>query len=282
MNTPIDKRPAPSSAPVNRPTRVRYMVVVFGVLLAAITYVDRVCLFKSAPYIMKDLDLSEKQWGWVLAAFTGAYALFEIPGGWMGDRWGARKVLMRVVIWWSCFTILTGRVFSFAVLVASQLLFGAGEAGAFPNITKAFATWLPTHDRVRAQSILWLSARWGGAFTPIMVVWLLNYLHWRSVFTVFGLVGIVWAVCFFFWYRDNPRDNPSVNEAELALIPPASSQIAHGPVPWKKLVTTRSVWLLWAQYMCLGYGWFYVTWLPKYLSERQRSEERRVGKECKA
>lgn len=253
----------------NTRTRSRHWVVVFAVTLAVITYIDRVCISQAAPLIRKDLGLEEIQMGLAFSAFYWAYALFEVPGGWMGDRWGARKVLMRVVVWWSCFTALTGRVWNLASLVTARGLFGAGEAGCFPNLTKAFTTWLPVNERVRAQGIMWLSARWGGAFTPLLVVLVLKVVSWREAFAIFGAVGVVWAILFYRWYRDDPRDNPNISEAELALLPSASeAALGHGQVPWRALLTSKSVWLLWAQFICLNYGWaFYITWLPTYLQE---------------
>ena len=153
-----------------RPTRVRYWVVVFAVTLAVITYVDRVCISLAAPAIMRaDLHLTQVQMGYVFSAFAWAYALFEIPGGFLGDWMGPRRVLLRIVLWWSFFTAATGWAWSFVSLTVTRFLFGAGEAGCFPNLTKTFTTWLPHHERVRAQGIMWLSARWGGAFTPPLV-----------------------------------------------------------------------------------------------------------------
>ncbi len=251
------------------PTRTRWWVIVFAVTLAIVTYIDRVCIAQAAPLIRKDLGLNEVQMGLAFAVFFWTYALFEVPGGWMGDRWGARKVLMRVVVWWSFFTAATGLAWNLVSLVTARALFGAGEAGCFPNVTKAFATWLPRGERVGAQGFMWLSARWGGAFTPLLVMLVLNYLSWRQAFGAFGLLGVVWAVFFYRWYRDNPRDNPHVNAAELALIPPVSETTStHDPVPWRELLASRTVWLLCAQYACLSYGWtFYITWLPTYLRE---------------
>ncbi len=262
--TPDPRCPAPA-----RPTRVRYFVVVFAVTLAVITYIDRVCISQAAPLIQKDLGLSKIQMGFAFSAFFWAYGLFEIPGGWMGDRWGARRVLMRIVVWWSFFTAATGWVWNLPSLVTARALFGAGEAGCFPNLTKTFTTWLPTAERVRAQGIMWLGARWGGAFTPLLVAWVLGYVSWRRTFELFGLVGIVWAIFFYRWYRDDPRDNPRVNAAELALIPPAENvTLGRAPVPWRRLLASRTIWLLWAQYVCLCYGYtFYVTWLPTYLRD---------------
>ncbi len=257
------------SAALDRPTQARNWVLFFAVTLAIITYIDRVCISQAAPAMRRDLGLTAVEMGWAFAAFTWAYALFEIPGGWMGDRWGARKVLMRIVIWWSFFTAATAWVWNLASLLVTRALFGAGEAGCFPNLTKAFTTWLPARERVRAQGIMWLSARWGGAFTPLLVALILNYLSWRRAFELFGAIGVVWAIFFYRWYRDNPREHPSLNEAEKALLPPPESVIAsHEPVPWGRFLRSKTVWLLWAQYMCLSYGWyFYITWLPTYLQE---------------
>jgi sugar phosphate permease len=250
-----------------RPTHVRFWVVVFAVTLAVITYIDRVCMSVAANDIRLDLGLTDKQMGTVFSAFVAAYALFEIPSGFLGDWMGARRVLMRIVIWWSAFTAFIGATWNFASLVATQILFGAGEAGAFPNLTKAFTAWLPFEERVRAQGILWLSARWGGALTPSIVTVLLSVMTWRHTFVVLGSVGVVWAFFFYRWYRDHPRDNPHVNAAELALLRGSEHLAAgHAHVPWGKFATSRQVWLLCAQYFCLSYPWyFYITWLPTYL-----------------
>ena len=245
------------------------MVVTIVVALAIITYIDRVCISQAAPDIKHDLGLSEKQWGWLFFAFGWAYALFEIPGGWMGDRFGPRSVLMKVVVMWSIFTAATGAAWNFVSMLVCRLLFGVGEAGCFPNVTKIFTIWLPSNERVRAQGILWLSARWGGAFTPLLVVGVMNLVNWRWTFAIFGLLGIAWAVWFFRWFRDRPSEHPSVNAAELALMDGAECNAPnHASIPWRKLCSSPTVWLLWLQYFCMSYGWyFYITWLPTYLRE---------------
>ena len=251
------------------PTRRRLGVIGFAVALAVVTYIDRVCISQAAPAMRADLGLSAAQMGWAFSAFFWAYALFEVPSGWLGDRIGARKVLMRVVIWWSFFTAATGWVFNFGSLLVTRAMFGAGEAGCFPNVTRAFTTWLPRSERLRAQGILWLSARWGGAFTPLLVALLLEHLSWRRTFELFGLLGVVWAVLFYRWYRDDPRLCPGINAAELALLPPTEEvTLGHDKVPWRALVQSRSVWLLCLQFFCLNFGAvFYITWLPTYLRE---------------
>ena len=257
-----------------RPTRVRYWVIVFAVTLAVVTYVDRVCISQAEKYIARDLGLSRVQMGYVFAAFAWAYALFEVPSGFLGDWIGARKVLMRIVVWWSFFTAATGWAWSFTSLVVTRFLFGAGEAGCFPNLTKAFTVWLPQDERVRAQGIMWLSARWGGAFTPFLVVMVFQWVSWRRAFEIFGALGVIWAVAFYFWFRDSPREKKGVNAAELALLS-GNEDLAggHAHVPWMKLLFSRQVWLLCLQYAFLSYGWyFYITWLPSYLFEARHVE----------
>jgi MFS family permease len=257
-------------------SNARRIVLWFAITLAIITYVDRVCISQAAPKMQEELGLTKVQMGYAFTAFGWAYAVFEIPGGWLGDRIGPRKVLMRVVTMWSIFTIATGWAWNLWSLIVSRFFFGVGEAGCFPNITKAFSNWFPMSERVKAQGILWLSARWGGAFTPLLVGWMLasgndgNFglgLHFRWVFLIFGLLGVVWALLFFRWFRDNPKDHPSVNAAELQQIGDTTHAGDHS-MPWGKLLSSRTVWMLWAQYFFMSYAWyFYITWFPTYLKE---------------
>ena len=181
-----------AASPSPKPTRARYGVVGFAVALAVIQYIDRVCISQAAPLVSEDLGLSPRQMGYVFSAFTLAYALFEIPAGYLGDRIGPRKVLLRIVLWWSFFTVATGWAWNWLSLVTTRFLFGAGEAGCFPNIAKALHRWLPLHQRTRAQGLLAMSARWGGASTPLLVYYCLQHLHWRTAFLLFGLLGVAW------------------------------------------------------------------------------------------
>jgi MFS family permease len=245
------------------------MVIVFAITLAIITYVDRVCISQAAGDIQRDLGLSKEDMSLVFAAFTLAYGLFEVPCGWMGDKFGPRRMLMRVVVMWSFFTAATGWAWNMASMMVCRFLFGAGEAGCFPNITKVFTTWLPKRERVRAQGLMWLSARWGGAFTPLLVVWVLSLASWRWAFGIFGLIGVAWAVWFYRWFRDNPREHPDMSAEELALLEGAElCADGHVKVPWRKILGSPRIWLLFVPYWCMNYGWyFYVTWLPTYLRE---------------
>src|SRR5262245_32861365 len=208
----------PPPANLQRATRARHWVVVLAITLAVVQYIDRVAISQAKDAVARDMSFTDVQMGAVFGAFGLAYALFEIPTGWLGDKIGARKVLMRVVLWWSFFTAATGWVWNHVSLVITRFLFGAGEAGCFPNLTKAFSAWLPGRERTRAQAMMWMSARWGGAFTPLLVVIVMAWVNWRTAFLLFGLLGVVWTIVFFFWFRDNPRDHPGVNAAELELL----------------------------------------------------------------
>jgi MFS family permease len=251
-----------------RPTHVRFGVIYFAVSLAFITYIDRVCISNAAPLIRDDLHLSVDQMGYVFSAFAVAYSLFEIPCGYLCDRIGPRRVLLRIVLWWSFFTAATGWAWSYAAMLVTRFLFGAGEAGCFPSVTRAFTTWLPHKERSRAQGIVWLAARWGGAVTPLLATKVILSIGWRHAFEIFGCFGILWAVIFYAWFRDNPLESKSMNEAERAILRDIEPPAKHGRAPWGPLITSPNVWLLCIQYFCLSYGWyFYITWLPTYLRE---------------
>jgi ACS family glucarate transporter-like MFS transporter len=259
---------------LGRATRARYWVIVFAITLAVIQYIDRVAISQAMPEISRMLSFSDKESGLVFSAFTLAYALFEIPTGWLGDKIGPRRVLLRVVLWWSFFTAATGWAWSFVSMLATRFLFGAGEAGCFPNLTKALSAWLPTRDRTRAQALMWMGARWGGASAPLLVVAVMTFMSWRVAFMLFAVLGVTWAIIFAFWFRDNPREHKGVNAAELELLKENEENVSgHGDVPWKKIISRPAVWLLGAQYFCLSYGWyFYVTWLPTYLRDARGME----------
>jgi len=210
-----------------QPSRVRYGVMAFLCVLSFLTYYDRQCISSISGLIQKDLGLSPLQMGAVFSAFWLAYALFEIPSGFLGDRYGARGTLTRIVLAWSMFTALTGSATGIYSLFACRFLFGVGEAGAYPNMARIQAAWLPTASRARAGGLLWLTARWGAAFAPFIIGWLMNAFSgpafhaiapWRLAFFASGFFGVVWVLFFVSWFRDDPADNPSVNEVELQLI----------------------------------------------------------------
>src|SRR5262245_53935595 len=247
--------------------KARYVVLVMLVLLSVVTYLDRICIGVAGADIQKDLGISEKAWGWVLGAFLLSYGMFEIPSGALGDRIGQRKVLTRIVLWWSAFTALTPLARNYYALVATRFLFGAGEAGAYPNASGCISRWFPVAERARAQGLVWGASRLGGALTPLLVVPLKNSLGWQACFWLFAALGLVWAAVWAWWFRDDPATHPAITEAELAEIGTSHSQSEHSGIPWLKLFSNPQLWLI------VGMYWFYVFafiifmfWLPKFLT----------------
>lgn len=252
-----------------RASRARYTVVGFALTLAIIAYIQRVAISQAAGPISTDLGLSKAELGMVFGAFGLSYALFEIPMGALGDKLGVRRVLAQIVIFWSAFTALTGAAWSLTSMWVIRFLFGAGEAGAFPNLTRMLSTWLPRGERVRAQAIMWACTRWGGAATPLLALMAINAMGWRWSFVVFGLVGVIWVIAFLSWFKDDPAEHPGVNAAELKLLEEARQlgSESHGG-SWLSLFARPDVVMLVVQYFFFSFVWyFYVTWLPTYLRE---------------
>ena len=249
------------------PSRVRYRVLRMAFFLAIVTYLDRVCISIATPFIMQDLGLSLVQMGTVFGAFTLAYSLFEVPSGWLGDVIGPRRVLTRIVLWWSAFTMLTGAAQGLRSLVAIRFLFGAGEAGAFPNAVRSFSQWFPSRERGMANGVLFFGSRLGGAITAPIALVLIQRWGWRLSFAVFGIFGLVWAVAWYRSYRDRPADHPDVDPEELAWIRQDAAPAESGePTPWRQLLTSPNLYAICAMYFTFGYGlYFYFTWLPTYL-----------------
>ena len=253
-------------------TRVRYHVVALLVLLAAITYFDRVCIATLAPSIMRDLALGRLEMSYVFSAFALAYGLFEIPSAWWGERIGTRKVLARIVVWWSAFTIATAAAWGFLSLAVIRFLFGAGEAGAWPNAARTFSRWIPAGERGRVQGIFFMGAHFAGGITPLLVAALEPRLGWRGVFLFFGALGFLWAAWWLRWFRDEPAGHPSVSNEELRLIVKNRTEAAsHSPrLLWRVLPRNRDLQALCASYFANGYGFYFlITWLPSYLEEQR-------------
>jgi len=242
------------------------------VALAFLTYMDRVCISVTAPAIVRDLRLSNIQMGFVFSAFTAAYALFEIPTGWWADRIGSRLVLTRIVTWWSIFTGLTGVAWNFPSLLALRALFGAGEAGAWPTVARALSRWFPEQERGTAQGIFFMGAHLGGGLTPILVAAIAARIGWRGTFPLLSGFGFVWAVSWFRWYRDEPRDHASITAEELGWI-----EGGRRPTPesdraniFRAVLKTPGIWFLCLMYFTQTYGFnLYVTWMPTYLQHEK-------------
>jgi MFS family permease len=257
--------------PGPRDSGIRYRVLGFTVALAGITYLDRVCIAQTAQSIMNELSLSKEQMGYVFSAFTIAYALFEMPTGAWGDRLGTRRLLTRIVVWWSGFTIATAAAFDYASLLAVRFLFGMGEAGAFPNVSRTFSRWFPLSERGTAQGVFFAGAHLGGGLTPPLVVYLLRFMPWRMVFVVFGSVGFLWALAWYRWFRDDPADHPEVGAGELQLIRKGRAAEQSHRLDLsilRRILGNRNMILLCAMYFAQAYGFYFnITWLPTYLEK---------------
>ncbi len=253
---------------MDTPSRARFTLLRFAFTLSVVTFLDRVCIASAASSIRADLHLSTIQMGWVFSAFTLAYAVFEIPSGWLGDTIGPRKVLTRIVLWWSAFTMATGTAWSFGSLLAFRFLFGAGEAGAFPNTSRSFSRWFPIPERGRAHGIIFMGTRLGGALAPPLAIALIAAAGWRASFWIFGSVGFFWAAAWWKWFRDDPAGHPAVNSLELEIIQKGRGAGAGThKLEWRRLLNMNLL-LICAMYFSVGYGlYFYLTWLPTYLRE---------------
>src|SRR4029453_4378503 len=194
---------------------MKYQHRVLGLLslLSVITYLDRVCIAVAGPRMQDSLHISPQAWGWVTGVFFLSYGMFEIPTGALGDRIGPRRVLTRIVLWWSAFTTLTGTVSTYGLLLIVRFCFGMGEAGAYPNAATVIARWIPPDRRARAGGIVWLTAQIGAAGAPLLVVPIQSRYGWRASFFVFGILGVVWAAVWSWWFRDWPREMPGVTPA---------------------------------------------------------------------
>ncbi|HEV2323638.1 MAG TPA: MFS transporter [Terracidiphilus sp.] len=261
-----------------KPSRVRHSVTGLAISLAILSYVQRVAISEAAGPIMHDLHIAKDQMGLIFGAFGLSYALFEVPMGLLGDRLGVRRVLAQIVLAWSAFTALTGAAWNVVSLYVIRFLFGAGEAGCFPNLTRMLSAWLPVRERMRAQALMWAFARWGGAATPPLTLLCIALFGWRMAFVSFAGLGVVWCIVFLFWFTDDPARHRAVNDAERELLEASRVLTTHRPGQrrWLSLLLTPQVSLLCLQYFCFSYVWyFYITWLPTYLEQgRGQSPER--------
>jgi MFS family permease len=266
------------------PTKVRYQVLGWVCVLSMITYIDRVCIKQVSGDMREDLGISTEQFAWVFSAFGLAYSLFEVPSGWLGDRFGPRRVLTRIVLCWSLFTALTGSVWQFTwnsgyqvgpipimfsgfiLLVVIRFLFGAGEAGAYPNIARALRNWFPYSRRGMAQGMVWMCGRWGGALSPLLIGLFASWFGWRGAFWAFGILGAIWVFSFAIYFRDTPAEHSRVNDAERSLI--LADRVpgqAPPPISWKNMLKSRTLWCLCLMYFCSNAGWcFFITWDVEY------------------
>jgi sugar phosphate permease len=265
-----------------RPTRVRYIVLGLTIAAYMITYIDRVVISSAVPSIQKEFGFSIVTMGWILSSFQWAYALFQIPGGWLGDRIGPRRAMTLIVSWWSLFTCATVFAWSAGSMALIRFLFGMGEAGAFPIATRSLSRWMLPTERGFAQGATHAGSRLGGAITPALVVLIIVRYGWRAAFLCCGALGLIWAAVWFSYYRDTPDEHASVNAGERELIR-SSLELARGArslqnVPWRRIVSSPQMWILSAMYFCYAYNLsVYLVWFPKYLNDHRGFNLKQMG-----
>ncbi|MBI1791514.1 MAG: MFS transporter, partial [Acidobacteria bacterium] len=256
-----------------RPTRIRHVVLWLTVAAYMITYMDRVVISSAVPVIRQEMGLDLATMGAILSAFRWGYALFQIPGGWLGDRFGPRRALTLIVAWWSLFTSITGLAWNAASMAVFRFLFGIGEAGACPIATRSLSRWMLPAERGFAQGLTHAGSRLGAALTPPLVVALMTAYGWRRTFVVFGALGLAWALAWFWYYRDTPGEHRGVNAAELALIQNTlggERSRTSASVPWRTILSIRALWNLCVPYFCYAYCIsVYLDWFPSYLKEHR-------------
>ncbi len=246
-----------------------------------ITYMDRVVMSAAVPFIQTEFGFSLTTMGVIVGAFRWGYSLFQIPGAWLGDKFGPRRALAGIVAWWSLFTSAIVLSWNAASMLITRFLFGVGEAGAFPIATRSLSRWMLASERGYAQGITHAGSRLGGAITPAIVVSLIALYGWRAPFLLFGLLGLIWAVVWFWYYRDTPEEHRGVNEAERELIH-GSIGVRRGSksvsVPWRNILQSRTLQYLCVMYFC--YGWClagYIDWFPSYLRGHRGFDLKEMG-----
>lgn len=259
----------PSSA--NAKTPLSNKVFLLLCVMAFIMYIDRTNISVAAPILKRELGLTNTQLGLVFSAFATAYACCGVPGAWLSDRFGARRLLSLSGLLWSVATIGTGLAAGLSSLVSARFFVGVGEGPIYATAARVIATWIPEHRRGLAQGVMHGSGRLANALAPLIVTALIVWLSWRLAFVSLGLVTIVFFAFFYTWFRDLPRQHPSICEAELAALSGASGAAATSetpePIVWKDLL--RRVWP--ASAACFAHGWmlwFFLNWVPSYFAAR--------------
>jgi MFS transporter, ACS family, glucarate transporter len=252
------------------------MILLYFLIL--ITYLDRITISLIGVRIKAAFHLSNTQFGWVLSAFVLAYALFEIPSGFLGDRIGQRKVLLRIVIMWSVFTALTGAVNSLTSLIAVRFLFGMGEAGAYPNSCGVISHWVPKTETSRGMSWLGMGGPSGAALAPLIVVPIAAAYGWRMPFYVNGMLGLIWVMVCWLWFRNHPGEMKGISQEERELIEKNRSYVKlHQPFAWKLMFANPMLWALFLSYFTIQWAnYFLSAWLPTYLQEGKHFSEQQM------
>ena len=258
----------------------RYFLVVGTFLLALLLYVDRVCISVAKDPVAEDLGLNDKMMGWVLSAFALGYALMQTPSGMMADKYGPRKTLASIVSLWSFFTAMTGAAWNFISLLVVRLLFGAGEAGAFPSMSGAIFSWVPLNERGLITGINFSGSRLGAAFALPAVAWLIHAFGWRISFALLGGIGVLWAVIWFLLFRDEPEHHPAISEKEKKYIIENRQKVNEKvrKIPFKTIINSKNMWLSMGQYFASNFTFFFaLTWLFPHLKSKYQLDALEAG-----
>jgi ACS family glucarate transporter-like MFS transporter len=240
-----------------------------------VTYIDRVNISVTARQMMPAYGLTDQDMGMVFSSFVIGYALFQIPGGWLADRWGVRVILTLALIWWSLCTALTAIAATTSLVTLFGLVgvlalvrgsLGIGEAVALPSFNRAVANWLPADSRGLGIGIAIGGIGLGSAITPPLAAWIMVNWGWQTVFYLASLLGLGMALLWFTLSRNHPHEHPWTNEAERTLITQVATPGPASAVPWALFARTPTIWWLVSSYTCLGYvAYIYMSWFYLYL-----------------
>ena len=251
---------------------IRAILVFLTFLHTVNLYIDRAAISAGRNSIVSDLGLTDIQFGWAMAMFTLGYALFQAPTGYFADRRGPRFVLTAIIIFWSACTALTAAVINYVQLLVVRFIFGAGEAGAFPALSKVVYNWFPLKERGIVQGINFSGSRIGAAFTLPLVAWMISEIGWRWSFILVGLVGAAYAVFWYFVFRDKPEDSSWISAKEKEFIIENRQQPTVGELPpfsMRVLLKSGNMWLAMGQYICSNFTFYFtLTWMLPYIADR--------------
>lgn len=255
---------------LRKKSKVRWIVAALMWAAIAINYLDRAIIAAVSPTLITEFSLTAEEMGWIMSGFFWTYALLQIPAGWLADKIGQKKTLGWAVGWWSVATALMGVATGFKSLLAMRFILGAGEAAAYPSNAGIASRWFPDKERSFVSALFDSASKFGGAVAMPLIVWLIVLFDWRITFIIFGSIGVIWVIFWFFFYTDTPEKHGMINQEEIDYIREGQAQ-KHGidsqpSMRWYQLLRYKSIWA-----MCLGFftinytSYFFITWLPAYL-----------------
>lgn len=250
---------------------IRFLLVISTFLLTVLLYIDRACISAAKDEISTDLGFSLTQFGWVMAAFTLGYALFQVSTGKLADKFGPRGVISAIVFIWSLLTAVTGAAWNYISMLVIRFFFGAGEAGAFPSLAKVVYNWFPVKERGIVQGINFSGSRLGAAFALPLVAWMITVVGWRNSFLIFGGIGVLFALLWFFLFRNKPEESNIIGEKERNyILQNRQKNISKSVgISFRKIIQSKNVWMTMIQYICSNFTFYFtLTWMFPYIKTR--------------